>query len=135
MWLYIGKGYGSQDIYKWCLKLEKKPLIIKIKRLEHYWQIYLKCLFPGVMFYWFLTFMQMVSTYSPVPYCREIKIYLWTNFPTHFTLSFSTFTRFWLEKSLLFFEGLRQISKTHPCYFFPLIVRHGKVAFEHVTSP
>ena len=90
-------------VYKWCLNFKKKLLIIKIKRLEHCWQIYLKHLFAGVMIYWLLTFMQMVSTYSPMPNCSGIKVQFCTNFPTHFTLSFSTFTRVWLEKVLLSF--------------------------------
>ena len=99
----LGKAMVRNIVYKWCLKLEKKPLIIKIKRLEHCCQIYLKHLFAGVMIYWLLTFMQMASTYSPVPNCSGIKVHFWTNFPTHFTLSFSTFTRVWLEKALLSF--------------------------------
>ena len=97
----LGKATVRNIVYKWCLKLEKKPLMIKIKRLEHCWQIYLKHLFAGVIIYWLLTFMQMVSTYSPVPNCSGIKVYFWTNFPTHFTFSFSTLTRFWLEKAFL----------------------------------
>ena len=48
-------------------------------------------------------FMDMVSTYSPVPNCREIRFHFRTNFQTHFTLSFSTFTSVWLEKALLSF--------------------------------
>ena len=71
-------------VYKWCLKLEKKTQMIKIKRLEHCWQIYLKHLFAGVMIYWLLTFMQMFSTQSPVPNCSGIKVHFWTNFPLMF---------------------------------------------------
>ena len=99
----LGKAMVGNIVYKWCLKLEKKPLTIKIKRLERCWQIYLKHLFAGVMIYWLLTFMQMVLTYPPLFNCSGIKVHFWTNFSTYFTLSFSTFTRVWLEKVLLSF--------------------------------
>ena len=82
------------------------------------WQIYLKHLFAGVMIYWLPTFMQIVSNYSPVPNYGGINVHFRTNITTHFTLSFFTFTTVWLEKALLSFKGFRQISKTHPCYFF-----------------
>ena len=104
MWIYIRKRLWFATLFTndaWNLK--KKTQMIKIKRLEHCWQIYLKHLFAGVMIYWLLTFMQMVSTYSPMPNCSGIKVQFCTNFPTHFTLSFSTFTRVWLEKVLLSF--------------------------------
>ena len=116
MWLYIRTGYGSQYCLQMMLETWKKPLIIKIKHLEHCWQIYLKQFFAGVMIYWLLTFMQFFWTYSPVPNCSWIKDHFWANFSIHFTLSFST--RVWVEKILLSFYGFRQISKTHPCYFF-----------------
>ena len=61
--------------------------------------------------YWLLSFVQMLSTYYPVPNCSGSKVHFWTNFLTHFTFSFFTFTRDWLEKALLSFEGFRQISK------------------------
>ena len=112
MWLCTRKGYGSQHCSQMMLETWRKSLIIitililiiiKIKRLEHCWQIYLKHLFTGVMIYWLLTFMQTISTYSPVPNCSEIKVHFGANFPIHFTLSLSTFTRAWLEKALLSF--------------------------------
>ena len=115
----LGKAMVRNIVYKWCLKLEKKTQMIKIKRLEHCWQIYLKHLFAGVMIYWLLTFMQIFSTYSRVSNCGGIKVHFWTNFPIHFTLSFSTFTRVWLEKALFSFQGFRQVSKTHSFYFSP----------------
>ena len=131
MWLYIMKGYGSQDIYKY----ENNPLIIKIKRLEHYWQIDLKRLFPGVMSYWFLTFMQMVSTYSPVPYCSGIKVYFWASFLAISLYHFPLLQEFELKNPSSFFKDLDKFRKHIRAISFPLTVRHGKLAFEYVTRP
>ena len=122
-------------VYKWCLKLEKKTQMIKIKRLEHCWQIYLKHLFAGVMIYWLLTFMQMVSAYSPMPNCSGIKVHFWKVFPTHLNLSFFAFTRVWLEKSSSPFKDLDKFLKLIPAISFPFTVRNWKIAFEHVTRP
>ena len=132
MWLCIRKGYGVQHFLQMILETWKKATDKKIKRLEHYWKIYLKHLFARAMIYWLLTFMQMISTYSPLPNCSEIKVHFWTNFPTHFTLSFSTFTRVWLEKAPISFYGFTQISKTYPCYFFST---YREKAFENVARP
>ena len=83
----------------WSLK--KKLLIIKTKRSENCWQIYLKHLISWVMIYWLLTFMQMISTCSSVPNFRGIKFHFWTNLPSHFTLLFSTLVTVLPEKTLL----------------------------------
>ena len=46
------KGYGSQHyLQKIQMMHEKKPLMTKAKRLEHYWQIYLKHLIDKVTIY------------------------------------------------------------------------------------
>ena len=73
--------------------------------------------------------MQMVSTYSPVPNCSEIKVHIWTNLPIHFTSSFSTFTRVWLPSSP--FKDLDKFLKPTPAIFFPPRVRHGKMLQDH----
>ena len=71
----------------------------------------------------------MVSTYSPVPNCSEIKVHIWTNLPIHFTSSFSTFTRVWLPSSP--FKDLDKFLKPTPAIFSPPRVRHGKMLQDH----
>ena len=132
MWLYIRKGYGSQHCLQMMLETWKKATNNKKKRLEHCWQIYLKHLFAGVMIYWFLTFMQMVSTYFPVSNCIGIKVFGQISPPIslyHFPL----LQEFDLKKPSSSFEDLEKFLKPTLAISFLLTVRHGKVAFEHVT--
>ena len=57
---------------------------------------------------------------------EAVKLHIWTNFTTHFTLSCSIFISVWPKKTRRF-DGLRQISPTHPCYYCPNIIKHRRV--------
>ena len=131
IWLYIRKGYGSQHCLQMMLETWKEPLIIKVKR-----QIYLKHLFARVMFYWLLNFMQMISTYSPVPNCSGIKAHFLDKFSPPVSLyHFTLLQEFDPKKPSSPFKDLDKFLKPIPAISFPLTFRHGKVAFEHVTRP
>ena len=131
----LGKTIIHNIVYKWSLELEKKPVMIKIKRLGHCRKIYLKHLFAGVMIYWLVTFKQMVSTYSSVPDCSGIKQMFWQISPPISLDHFRFLQEFDLKSLFSPFKDIDKFLKPIPAISFPLTVRHGKVAFEYVTRP
>ena len=74
--------------------------------------------------------MQMVSIYSPVPNYGVIKFNFWTNFPTHFTLSFSILHEFDLKKPSSLFKDLDKFIQPVPTISHPHTIRCRRVAFE-----